>query len=173
MSFVYIINKNIFARQNLILMNEQIPLMKRSVKQCLPTKRQSNQNRFRVSSLNMLIFALLLGGLQVSFSGPLCECGVYIPNAFSPDGAGDPDNEIFRPYFPADCTLSEYDLKVFDRWGQLVFQSANPDESWDGTVKGQKLSASVYVYILKIKTSEEAEAKPQVFTGDVSLIRNR
>lgn len=118
-----------------------------------------------------VILALCLSILpQLSFS----QCSVYIPNAFSPDGSGDPDNETFRPYLPGDCTVSNYDLKIFDRWGALVFQSTNPEESWDGALNGQKLAANVYVYILRYRTGEgQEEAPPQVLTGSVALIRSR
>ena len=118
-----------------------------------------------------LIFALLIGGVGIANAGAPCACSLYIPNVFSPDGDGDPDNETFRPFLPSDCTFTDYTLRIFDRWGKLVYESSNPDEAWDGTFNGQPLTANVYVYVIRIHFSDGEETKPETITGDVALIR--
>ncbi len=57
-----------------------------------------------------------------------CDCPVFVPNAFTPDGDG--TNEGFRPHF--DCDTDLYVFRVFDRWGGQVWVSEDPAESWDG-----------------------------------------
>ena len=120
-----------------------------------------------------IVFALLLGALSLSFANTPCACSVYVPNVFSPDGDGNPDNETFRPLLPSNCTFTDYTLRIYDRWGKLVYESSNPEESWDGTFNGQPLTANVYVYVLKVNFSESPEGKPEMITGDVALIRKR
>ncbi|RMG91719.1 MAG: hypothetical protein D6706_17965, partial [Chloroflexi bacterium] len=66
---------------------------------------------------------------------------VYVPNAFSPDG--DDNNEIFRVYGTEIATLN---LRIFDRWGQKLFESNDINQGWDGTYKGEPLPPGVYTY---------------------------
>ena len=106
-----------------------------------------------------------------SSASPTTNCKVFFPNIFSPNGQGDPDNDTFRPFLPADCTYSDFELTIYDRWGKLVFKSNSPEQSWDGTFQGTAMKADVYVYILKIKFQENAEGKTEVFSGDVALVR--
>lgn len=118
-----------------------------------------------------LIFALVTGFVGIVNAGTPCACSVYVPNVFSPDGEGDPDNETFRPFLPSDCTFTDYNLRIFDRWGKLVYESSNPEEAWDGAFNGRPLTANVYVYVIRIHFSDAEEAKPEIITGDVALIR--
>ena len=53
---------------------------------------------------------------------------MFAPSAFTPDG--DLINDAWRPVF--DCEPKEYDLKIFDRWGGVVWATANPEEYWTG-----------------------------------------
>ena len=66
---------------------------------------------------------------------------VYIPNAFTPNGDG--NNDVFMVYGESIRTA---DLKVFNRWGELVFVSNNQFAGWDGTYKGAMQQNSVFVY---------------------------
>ncbi|SRR5579871_985613 len=72
-----------------------------------------------------------------------CECELTLPNAFTPNGDG--LNETFRPLHP--CDMSDYNLKIFNRYGQLIFESANPAQGWDGTYKGAKAVDGTYVWM--------------------------
>ncbi|MBK7872673.1 MAG: gliding motility-associated C-terminal domain-containing protein [Saprospiraceae bacterium] len=96
-----------------------------------------------------------------------CACKIYVPNAFSPNEDG--VNDTFQPY--VDCTVSEYDFKVFNRWGHLVFESQKPDQGWDGEVKGKPADANVYIYVLKVSYEYEGEVENEIKTGDVALVR--
>lgn len=70
---------------------------------------------------------------------------LYVPTAFTPDGNG--LNDIFRVTAPG---LKQLDyLRIFDRWGKLVFQSQTVGKGWDGTVNGLVQPPGTYVWIIK------------------------
>lgn len=61
-----------------------------------------------------------------------CDQVIWVPNAFTPNNDG--VNDVFLPYVE---NVSTYTLSIFNRWGQLVFQTNNPNEGWDGSYKGK------------------------------------
>lgn len=72
---------------------------------------------------------------------------VHLPNAFSPNQDGVNDTYRIGHY-----NISQFNIQIFNRWGQLVFQSENPDFEWNGTsLKGDAVQEGVYVYVLKAK----------------------
>ena len=75
-----------------------------------------------------------------------CPTVFFIPDAFSPNGDG--LNDFFQ-VFAQD--ISEMELKIFNRWGSLVYQSTNLEETWDGTYNGQLMEVGVYMYELIYK----------------------
>ncbi len=74
------------------------------------------------------------------------ESKIYFPNAFRPNGI----NKIFRPLFTF-FGGTEYLFQIYNRWGQLIFESHNPTEGWDGTYNGNKVETGVYIYLLSYK----------------------
>ncbi len=101
-------------------------------------------------------------------------CPFYIPNAFTPNG--DNINERFVVAEGENCEVVEFNIKIFDRWGRLVFESSSPlpQDAWDGTYEGQELAKGVYIYNVTAKlesanfTSEPDHISRQ---GTVVLIR--
>lgn len=87
----------------------------------------------------------------------------YIPNAFSPNNDG--VNDLFR--VRSRC-IRNLEVKIFDRWGQLVFYSTDVNWSWDGTFHGQALDAGVFVYYIDIETRDDEKILKK---GNVSLVR--
>lgn len=71
--------------------------------------------------------------------------GLLLPNAFTPDADG--RNDAFRVQPTGDDQLTE--LLVFNRWGEQVFQSSNPEIGWDGTYRGKPQPLGVYIYVLR------------------------
>lgn len=81
----------------------------------------------------------------VVFESVCEEPFVFIPNAFSPNGDG--DNDVFKV---RGTFLQEVDLKVFDRWGQKLFDSEGTQKAWDGTYNGQLVHADVFTYTARV-----------------------
>ena len=96
-----------------------------------------------------------------------CTVPVYLPSAISPtlsDGHNDrlslPD--IVKPQ------MIEFEIRIFDRWGNLVFLSKDKDFVWDGTRNGKLLPNSVYIYDLRYKT--ETDSEPVVLKGTITVL---
>ena len=90
-----------------------------------------------------------------------------IPNAFTPNGDG--FNDVFRVDFENDLEYQVGSFKVFNRWGQLVFE-ANDNDGWDGrTENGEEALSEVYLYVIQLEDACGAGLEPE--TGDVTLIR--
>jgi gliding motility-associated-like protein len=69
----------------------------------------------------------------------------YFPNAFSPNGDG--ANDIWRVFGRG---IRFFNVKIFNRFGEKVFESLDPEMGWDGSYKNEKLPTGVYVYELTI-----------------------
>jgi large repetitive protein len=95
------------------------------------------------------------------------DMGVYIPNAFTPDGNG--RNDVFMPYGYG-INEDKYKMEVFDRWGELIFSSSTFRKGWDGTVKGTSQIAQDGVYIYKIMITD-LENNKKNYVGHVTLIK--
>jgi len=92
------------------------------------------------------------------------ECAVFIPTAFSPNNDG--KNELFRAKVQDD--ISEYRMAVYGRWGQLIFESNNPDHGWDGKLQGTDLPAGSYTWVITYKDRKQQHMQQQ---GSVLLVR--
>ncbi len=88
---------------------------------------------------------------------------VFVPNSFSPNGDG--NNDMFLVY-GEDIKL--VDVKIFNRWGELVYKTNNQLEGWDGTYKGQLQTPQVFTYIAKVTFLND---KKDEKIGTVTLIR--
>lgn len=90
---------------------------------------------------------------------------VFIPNGFFPDGVGDLRNERF--YITAD-DFSSIDIKVFSRWGELLYQSNDITEGWDGKYKGELVPNGVYTYVVNVIDLLDGAL---TYKGTVTLLR--
>ena len=93
----------------------------------------------------------------------------YIPNSFTPDG--DQYNQTFKPQFTYGIDPSNYLLQIYNRWGELIFESKNPSIGWDGTYgsNGIQCQNGSYIYKITIKVPSRDERK--VIEGHLNLIR--
>jgi hypothetical protein len=96
---------------------------------------------------------------------------VYVPNVFAPASQAD-GNEVFTVFGGEDVERVDW-LRVFDRWGQLVFQQeafAPNDTSvgWDGNVKGEAAAPAVFVWQAEVLFKDGASEK---WSGSVTLVR--
>lgn len=76
-----------------------------------------------------------------------CPCDFFLPNAFSPNNDG--INEVYKP--AGKCAVKEYQLNIYNRYGQQVFASNQAAIGWDGRRNGQALPDGVYVYTITYK----------------------
>ena len=91
-------------------------------------------------------------------------CGdFFVPTIFSPNGDG--KNDYFQIY--GNCIVA-MQLKIYDRWGELVFESDDQNFSWDGTLKGELMNPASFVYALSITT---LDGNIESMKGNVSLVR--
>ncbi len=106
------------------------------------------------------------GFIDSAFSNIACvvqEPFVFIPNAFTPGGK----NPVFKPVVVfGDPTT--YDLVVFNRWGQRVFESSNPSYGWDGSYEGEACPTGIYIYQVIFKGFNQKEINR---TGTLMLLK--
>lgn len=88
-----------------------------------------------------------------------CELTLYTANIFSPNG--DSVHDVWQPQF-AFLPIS-YRLAIFDRWGNQIFQTIDPTESWDGKFQNNEVNTGVYMW--------QISADSQLFSGSVTVIR--
>ena len=93
-----------------------------------------------------------------------CRCEVYLPNAFTPDGDG--INDRFLPV--SSCALSEFELMIFNRWGEQLFTTLEPGQGWDGISGGRLAPDGVYVWKMRFKAVGDARRER---VGHVTLLR--
>ncbi|MEM9856078.1 MAG: gliding motility-associated C-terminal domain-containing protein [Bacteroidota bacterium] len=89
---------------------------------------------------------------------------IYFPNAFTPNGDGNNDTFSVKGRF-----IVNYDLRIFNRWGEEVFNTTDPDVSWDGTREGKSLPLGAYAFKVDIKDQAGQEITE---AGTVLLLRN-
>jgi gliding motility-associated-like protein len=92
-----------------------------------------------------------------------CDNCYYIPNAFSPNDDG--RNDLFLPV--GVCPTENYHLRIFSRWGALVFESKDEGQGWDGRFKGQELNTGLFVWFLEYTQAGQS----LLLEGDLMLIR--
>jgi gliding motility-associated-like protein len=91
---------------------------------------------------------------------------VYAPNCFTPDGDG--VNDGWRPII-MDQDPRDYQLRVFDRWGEVIWGSTDPNALWDGRAGSDDPKTNVYVW--KLETRDAVNNVNKSFIGHVTVIR--
>lgn len=96
------------------------------------------------------------------------ECGqLKVPNIFTPNG--DSFNDVFRPDGKG---VADYRLKIFDRWGNLVFESTQYNNGWNGKINNEPAAAGTYYFLLMAKDAlENSLVGDEVMKGEITLIR--
>lgn len=95
----------------------------------------------------------------------LGEYGIYVPNAFTPDGDGLNDG-----FFPNGfgITQEDYTFFIFDRWGEIIYESHKIFEAWDGTYKGKLVQNGVYVWKLLF---QDINGEDHTKIGHVTIVK--
>ena len=96
------------------------------------------------------------------------EYHFYVPNAFTPNG--DKRNDIFKPE-GVGVAKAEYRLQVFDRWGNMIFETIDPNEGWNGSRMNVGELLPIGTYVWKIKTRDlTSNAEEHEYTGYISIV---
>jgi len=93
----------------------------------------------------------------------------YVPNSFTPDG--DQFNQVFVPIFSSAVDQSSYHLSIFDRWGELIFESFDLQVGWDGTYKVNQGMVQDGMYIWKIDFKLKKNDDRRLVTGHVNVLK--
>lgn len=89
---------------------------------------------------------------------------IFVPNAFTPNGDG--HNDIIRPVLVGIRQLNFF--RIYNRWGQLVFQTNESERGWDGKIGGQVQSTNNYVYFVQ---AIDYTGRTITRKGNIALIR--
>ena len=93
---------------------------------------------------------------------------IYVPNAFTPDGNG--VNEIFKPVLDG-FDPQDYTLYIFNRWGDLVFESHDMEVGWDGKYSQHDIGVQDGVFTWKIEAGIANSSDSKIFVGHVSILK--
>jgi gliding motility-associated-like protein len=91
----------------------------------------------------------------------------YIPNTFTPNG--DEINNTFKPVFYSGLDVYQYHLSIYNRWGEVIFESFNSEYGWDGTYNNTMAETSTYVW--KLEFNEKTTGNRHNRTGHVNVIK--
>jgi gliding motility-associated-like protein len=91
----------------------------------------------------------------------------YMPNSFTPDG--DAHNQTFKPVFTSGFDPYDFNLLIFNRWGEVIWESHDASVGWDGTYGGEMVQDGTYVWKVEFKVLKNDER--MIKTGHVNVIR--
>jgi len=93
----------------------------------------------------------------------------YIPNTFTPDG--DNFNQIFKPIFTSGFDPFNFEMIIFNRWGELIFETHDANLGWDGSfgTDGKDVQEGIYSYKITYKNPQTDERK--IVVGHITLIK--
>ncbi len=107
--------------------------------------------------------------MNIAVDQEICATNIYVPNAFSPNRDG--INDELRPFFSAQLEVQSYQFAVYNRWGDLVFQTADVNQGWDGWTKGQRNTGGSYLWSLEYTLgSSDSFQKTERINGEVLLM---
>ena len=90
----------------------------------------------------------------------------FAPNAFTPDG--DEFNQSWKMYIQG-IDVYNFEFYIFNRWGEIIWESRDPDSSWDGTYNNQKVKAGTYVW--KATAKDLINDNKYEFSGHINVLR--
>jgi gliding motility-associated-like protein len=132
-----------------------------------PTMQQTNAT---VNATTIFTLTVSEGGCtrsdttEIKVYEIICEDPyVFIPNAFSPNG--DNENDVL---YVRGIWIEKMVFRIFDRWGEMVFESSDPSIGWDGTFKGRKLDPDVYDFYLDVTCIGGLKS---IIKGNVTLMK--
>lgn len=96
----------------------------------------------------------------------ICKPSLFVSSAFSPNGDGINDTyDVFENH------VGFYSMTIFNRWGEVIFQSNDKNIYWDGTYKGDVMPVGVYPYLIKYEGDSEIYKGPFQLEGSVTIVK--
>jgi gliding motility-associated-like protein len=92
---------------------------------------------------------------------------IYIPNSFTPDG--NEYNQYFLPIITSGVDLYQYHMTIYNRWGQIIWESYDSKIGWDGTYNNMVCPDGIYTWILRFGVTNTDEIKE--YNGNLTIIR--
>jgi len=96
----------------------------------------------------------------------LPEVLMYAPNAFTPDG--DEHNQYWRIHIVG-VDVYDFELQIFNRWGEVVWETRDPEQGWDGTFKGEVCQTGTYTWVVRAK--DLLNDGQYTYNGHLNLLR--
>jgi len=97
-----------------------------------------------------------------------CDCPFFVPNTFTPNG-DEFNNDLLLRH---DCLFEAFEFRIFNRWGQLIFESFDPDFVWDGSFNGDFVQDGTYVWQAVYKYAYDINRTDvKTKTGHISVVR--
>lgn len=128
----------------------------------LPLANQVNQ------SITFTVWAIpVLNGVSTSRSNIITierDPVIGIPNSFTPNGDGLNDKFIISGKF-----IASYEMQIFNRWGEVLFQTTDLENGWDGILKEEKITTGNYAYWIRVK---DLNNKEHIRTGSILILSN-
>ena len=91
------------------------------------------------------------------------EFTFYVPNSFSPN-----NDNVNESFYGSGTYILDYQMMIYDRWGELIFEAYEEEDYWDGTYKGKAAESGVYVYKFNLI---DVNLVPHEYKGHVTLFR--
>lgn len=108
---------------------------------------------------------VLASGVKTVNDGQLLIPNAFIPNTSGPGSGNLLNNEVFLPLVQ---NPTRFQMMVFNRWGELMFESTNAETGWDGYFQGRLCAQDVYIYHIMV---EYENGRTVTRTGDINLVR--
>jgi large repetitive protein len=93
---------------------------------------------------------------------------MYVPNSFTPDSDG--SNNFFYPVFSPTAKVEDYRILIFNRWGEVIFESTDPKAQWNGQYAGRVVQDGTYTWKIRLLDSSGTLQRKE-YIGHVSVIK--
>ena len=95
---------------------------------------------------------------------------IYMPNSFSPNGDG--MNDCYQGYVAPDLDIEYFIIRIFDRWGNMMFESSDPNTCWNGEFRGKSMQPAVFGWFMELRARNCDESLLEVFEeGGIHLLK--
>lgn len=96
-----------------------------------------------------------------------CDCKIYLPNAFTPNGDG--LNETFGPVYA--CDILTYNFSIYNRWGTVIYETEDLQAPWDAFHQNLPVQEGVYIWVMRYSARNNRETYKDVLKGSVTVTR--